>query len=320
MSPADGARGVSRTPVLTTADFAEARHCSLHWKTRWQISEHANFHGLTLNANTFENLTTYAVTKSTLKPSTTYYWRVMYWGTHGNKSEWSEVFSFTTEAAFEDANTNGIADDEEADADVDLDGDGTDDRDQCHEIKSVKASRSSLSVGIRPSDCRITRVDAVDDATLEESDEKPSNIPHGMFAYRLECAEYGQTANVEVHLSEPAPPNAYWVIFDPVDGWQDYSAHAVFNESRTKITIQIKDGGFGDCDHTENGVIVDPGGIAIAEVSTGASGSGGSGCFISSIELGNGHASMLGWVIGLVVMIIVTEIRGNRRLTSKRKA
>jgi hypothetical protein len=30
-------------------------------------------------------------------------------GTYGNKSEWSKVFSFTTEAAFEDSDHNGIA-------------------------------------------------------------------------------------------------------------------------------------------------------------------------------------------------------------------
>jgi hypothetical protein len=317
LSPADGEQGVSRTPVLLASDFGESRNCSQHWKTRWQISEHADFNGLTVNANTFENLTVYEVTKSTLKPNTKYYWRVRYWGTYGNKSEWSKVFSFTTEAAFEDSDHNGIADDEEVDAGVDLDDNGTEDRQEFRNIKSLEASKGDQSVGIRPQGAFITRADAVDDSTLEERQDKPSNIPYGMFAYRLELSEYGQTVNVDIHLSEPAPPDSYWVMFDPVDGWQDYSAHAVFNHSRTKVSLQLKDGGFGDCDHTENGVIVDPGGIAVSdnpiENSTvdsedgGGSGSGGAGCFILSLDSTIGHDFVLNYPAALLLWLLITN-------------
>jgi hypothetical protein len=235
----------------------------------------------------------------------------MYWGTYGNKSNWSEVFSFTTEAAFEDSDDNGIVDNEEVDAGVDLDNDGTEDRQQFHEIKSVKASKGGQLVGIRPEDALITRVDVVDESRLPESDTKPSNIPYGMFAYRLKLSQYGQTVNVDIHLSEPAPPNSYWVMFDPVDGWQDYSAHAVFNHSRTKISLQIKDGGFGDCDHTENGVIVDPGGIAVAEnpteIMSGSGGSGGGGCFILSLNSTTAHDFILKYLAALMLLLLITK-------------
>jgi hypothetical protein len=328
LSPADGERDVSRTTVLLVSDFGESRNCSQHWKTRWQISENENFHGLTLNANAFENLTSYVLTKSMLKPNTTYYWRVRYWGTQGNKSEWSKVFSFTTEAAFEDSDNNGIADDEEVDAGVDLDYNGTEDRKEFQNIKSVKASKGGQLVGIRPEDALITRADAVDDSTLEESDTKPSNIPYGMFAYRLELSEYGQTVNVDIHLSEPAPPNSYWVMFDPVDGWQDYSAHAAFNHSRTKVSLQLKDGGFGDCDHTENGVIVDPGGIAVSdnliENSTGdskgssgsGSGGGGGGCFVSALDLTSNHDFICKCLAIFIIVLTVrmSKIRASRKI------
>ena len=132
-------------------------------------------------------------------------------------------------------------------------------------------------VGFRPQGCRITRADAVHDSTLEDSDGKPSKLPYAMFAYRLELDEYGKTVTVDLHFSKPAPADAYWVMFDPVNGWCDYSDHAAFNQERSKVTLQLKDGGFGDCDHAENGVIVDPGGLAIPD---GAS--GGGGCFISN--------------------------------------
>ena len=311
--PADGDLNVSRTPVLTTSAFLEPNHCSLHWKTRWQISERADFHGLTLNANTFENLNRYEVTKSVLKPNTTYYWRVRYWGTYGNKSEWSEIFSFTTQAAIEDVDDNGIVDDEEVDPGVDLDDDGTDDRNQATEIKSVKTCRGELMVGVRPISGNIVRIDAVDDLTLEETEGKPQKIPYGMIAYRIELAQYGQTVTVDIHLSKPAPPNAYWVMFDPVNGWYDYSAHAVFNPSRSKVSIQLKDGGFGDCDHTENGVIVDPGGLAIADEN-----SGGGGCFVSTINPGHDFIGLPGWVVGLGILLLSLAIIFHHRLTTRR--
>jgi hypothetical protein len=310
LSPADSATGVSRTPVLTVADFAEPRPCSSHWKTRWQISERPDFNGLTLNANSFENLLTHAVTKSLLEPNTTYFWRVRFWGTNGNKSEWSDVSSFTTESANEDLDEDGVADVEEVGAGVDLDGDGVEDEDQGEEMKSVKAAKGALAVGIRPLDARITRADAVDDAELEESDLKPKHIPNGMFAYRLELSGYGRTATIRVHLSEPAPANAYWVIFDPADGWQDFSEHAEFDETRTTVTIRIKDGGVGDCDHTENATIVDPGGIALREAAAESpvGSTGGGGCFVSTAEPADASSALPAWGLFPTLALLAAAI------------
>ena len=53
------------------------------------------------------------------------------------------------------------------------------------------------------------------------------------------------------------------MIYDHVYGWQDYSDYAVFNVARDELTIEIKDGGRGDGDNTENGVIVNLGGATL---------------------------------------------------------
>jgi hypothetical protein len=74
------------------------------------------------------------------------------------------------------------------------------------------------------------------------------------------------------------------VFYDKISGWQDYSGYASFNQARDEITLELKDGGFGDEDHTENKCIIDPGGIGIYNSDGATSSSGGSGgCFINTM-------------------------------------
>jgi hypothetical protein len=74
-------------------------------------------------------------------------------------------------------------------------------------------------------------------------------------------------------------------------GWQVYG-NASFAKNRKSVTVLLEDGGMGDEDGIENGVIVDPSGIASVEslaadsasLSTGGTSTsdGGGGCFISA--------------------------------------
>jgi hypothetical protein len=94
--------------------------------------------------------------------------------------------------------------------------------------------------------------------------------------------QYGAKATIKIFLSEPAPKNSKVVFYDSLDGWQDYSDHASFNDTRTEVEIELKDGAYGDNDHKENKVIVDPGGIGIFGGSSSSDSMSGS-CFISTI-------------------------------------
>jgi hypothetical protein len=61
MSPADGAVNVSRVPTLGTGPFVDPDSCSLHDKTRWQISEYFDFSLLSADIEAAANyLTSYA--------------------------------------------------------------------------------------------------------------------------------------------------------------------------------------------------------------------------------------------------------------------
>jgi uncharacterized protein YcnI len=286
LTPANGAGDVSRTPTLTTIAYSDPQSCSTHWKTRWQISENQNFNGLTFNANTINNdLTSLQVSKLVLKPNTTYYWRVRYWGDTGNQSAWSDAFSLTTEDAIEDQDSNGIPDDQEVDGSVDLDNNGIPDRDENH-IRSVNTAVGEAQMGVSRSTNvnDIEAVEAVDQAVIDDTENRPDGMPVGLLSFRLKVDNVGDTATVIVYLSKPLKSGTKWHSYEPIAGWQDYSEHVTISADRKSVTLELKDGGFGDADGIANGVIVDPSGPGTT--SSGSGGSGGGGCFIDTAAYG----------------------------------
>ncbi len=56
--------------------------------------------------------------------------------------------------------------------------------------------------------------------------------------------------------------------------WLDYSGYAEFSDSRQEVWLTLKDGGFGDADGIENGIIVDP--LAFGSETDPSGGSGSS--------------------------------------------
>ena len=292
ITPANDAVGLPCNPVFETLPFVDPTHCGSHTKTRWQIHSSSDFSGGQLinintgiqasatndgNAKVYDgDLTHLALNENTLKPNQTYYWRVRFWSTGGNKSEWSQVFAFTTAPSADDHNDDGIPDSQAVGDLDDLDGDGIADNLQPGEMKSVKTKKGDQKVGVRPLDCGITRIEALNDDDLPDAYGKPGSIPNGLLSFRLVTPHYGQRISVKIYLSEPAPPDAYWVMYDRLNGWYDYSANAVFNTARDVVTLELRDGGEGDADYTENGLILDPGGLAVPSRTSQGSGA----CFI----------------------------------------
>ena len=105
-----------------------------------------------------------------------------------------------------------------------------------------------------------------------------------MLAYKLVLHRPGQRALVTINLSDPAPAGATWIKYDAVNGWQDYSHHATISADRRWVTVEVKDGGYGDADGVANGIIVDPAGLSITSTAPaaggGGGGGGGGGCFL----------------------------------------
>ena len=119
--------------------------------------------------------------------------------------------------------------------------------------------------------------------------DTPVDFLLGLFSYRLRLNEAGTTATVRIYFSEDISDTSTFYKYDTIGGWQDYAQHTTFNDDGRSITLELKDGGYGDSDRTANGVIVDPGGLAAAtsvDVDTSAepasSGSSGGGCFVET--------------------------------------
>jgi hypothetical protein len=281
LSPANGAANVSLTPVLSIQEIIDTALCNYPLKFRWRISKDPDFQGLVAQVNSeSKDLTSYQLSELILDPSTTYYWKVRIIGSQGNNSEWSNVFSFTTQPpAGDDVDDNGIPDDQEVDDGDDLDGDGTPDKEQDVEIKSFKAKDGNMKLGMRSSNSEIKCIKALSTDSVDDYGNKPDQVLYGLWSYRVEVEQYGAKATIKIFLSEPAPKNSKVVFYDSLDGWEDFSEHASFNDTRTEIEIELKDGAYGDNDHTENKVIVDPGGIGLFSGSS----SDVSGCFINTL-------------------------------------
>lgn len=89
-----------------------------------------------------------------------------------------------------------------------------------------------------------------------------------------------------LHLSRAASPDGTWYKYDPVDDiWYDCSAYTEITDDRKRIYLTLKDGGFGDADGIENGIIVDPLGLSVPSsphAAADVADEGDGGCFISA--------------------------------------
>ncbi|CAN2049751.1 exported hypothetical protein [Candidatus Magnetomoraceae bacterium gMMP-1] len=281
-SPADGAIVDSLTPELKTGAFIDEDEGDTHAKTDWQISKADNsliVFKATTESDNLTSLTSLTVPELFLDGNTEYSWNVIFEDSRGKASECAVAFSFTTTANEEDENGNGIPDGQEVEC-IDLNGDGVCD---ITPTKSVNTVVGDGQIGVSTSDsATITYMESVE---IPDPDNKPDNVEFelGLINFKLEVESPGYTATVTVYFSEPVPDNAKWYKYDSINGW-DYTPYeyATFNEDGS-VTLELKDGGYGDADGVENGIIIDPSGFGVETTTDGGGdGGGGGGCFISS--------------------------------------
>jgi hypothetical protein len=287
--PDDNATEIVLTPDLQTQSFSDTDDHN-HAQSRWQISTVENDFSesaLVLDTISDSHLTSFSVPEFMLSINTIYYWRVKFYDDGNAASDWPGAFSFKTITTDEsDQNQNGVPDDQEIDdPNMDLDNDGNPDINQ-GDMKCVNTGVGAAQIGIKEG-TNVTSIECLmwtDPDSIDDTQNKPDDIPLGLFSFKVLVDNEGDTAEVTAYLSEPAPAGARWYKYDAINGWVDYSAHAVFSADRTSVTLQFMDGGFGDADGVANAIIIDPSGIGVA--AGGDGGGGGGGCLISTAAYG----------------------------------
>jgi hypothetical protein len=292
--PTNGAMETALTPELKINAFSDEDSGDTHLKTQWQISANDSFTSLVFDVTGNTVLTSLIVPELVLNNNTTYYWRVRFFDNHDEASQWSEAYSFTTlVTSVDDTNANNIPDDQEVDDTVDLDGNGISDiyQDDMKCIHTI-VQDAKMAVKISTNVVSIESIKSIDPYDISDSGNRPDEMPFDAISFKLRVLNVEDTARVIVYLSGEAPTGAKWYKYDVTNGWQDYSDHATFSEDKRSVILELKDGGFGDGDGTENGIIIDPSGLGTASYSipaatTSPEGGGGGGCFIATAAYGS---------------------------------
>jgi chitinase len=312
--PANGALGISLTPVLMTEAFADPDGDG-HERTCYQISTTSDFSSLVFERTFTQHLTSLRIPELILDPETTYYWRVKFYDDHNGGSEWSEYFHFETidSATAGDSNGNGIIDTQEIDLTSDIDGDGTPDALQSglQEVVTINADNLQMAVKRTDTDMQMAGMQALDLADLPAAVNQPDHLD-GLISFKLLLPNGESTATVRIFFSQPAPADAKWYKFDPDAGWTDY-ADAVFSPDHRSVILTLEDGGTGDQDGVRNGIIVDPSGLGYSSAASDSStylpaNASGAGCFIGTLSIpGWGNWE---WGILLVLLSAIIPLLG----------
>ena len=266
--PGEGAQDVSLTPLLEIAGFTDPDAEDDHGATRWQIAMDDSFEQLILDvtidrSRTNNYLVNFLVPDGALCSEQFYYWRASVKDARDGDSKWSywsEMFTFTTAAKVQaDVNGNGVADDEEPEY-SDLDNDGLNDNDQ--PLMRVYKSRKGQSlIGINAVE-GVSQINCFTSIEPESIPDEPRpKLRYGLMVFNVTLDQIGGTARFELYLPEKPRIEAKWYKYDPINGWYEFPVDIVGD----KYFIEITDGGFGDADGAENGIIVDP--IGLAEMS-----------------------------------------------------
>ena len=255
---------VNLTPLLETDEFYDPDINDVHSQTRWNIIRDED-QFIVFDVTTNSSLTALKVPKLILEEDTDYSWQVKFIDNQGAASEWSEAGYFTTEFLEQDSDGNGVLDHQEVDSTIDLDKDGIMDRDQ-EDIKCVATETGDFKIGISiREDENADSIVSIQSETPSDTDllfsaqDGPNFLAFGLIHFKLLVKEPGDEVLVTIYLSKAAYDDGVWYKYDPVnDEWFDYSEFIDFSADRKTVYLTLTDGGFGDADGIENGVIVDP--------------------------------------------------------------
>ena len=292
--PENASDNVTLTPEFAT-DIYKDHETDAHIKTQWQVSSEPSFlqrESILLDLESFDSLTRLTLPEFILDANATYYWRVRFYDVLNGRSLWSDSFSFSTLVANpDDGDGDGVPDSQEVtNGTIDLNGDGNLDV-SSSTYKMVTNGSTSLSLEASNNVSAVDCLKSIDPDEITDNFGKPTDLDFGLIQFKINVTNRGDTAQVNIYFSEPVGEN--WYKYDLINGWSEYSkdypGNVLFSSDRRSVLLTLVDGGPGDSDGVENGIIVDPSGPGggLAGLGGGGGDSGGSGCFIATAAFGS---------------------------------
>lgn len=172
--------------------------------------------------------------------------------------------------------------------------DGIQDSDQANVTSFVNTQTGKYTTLVVPDQCHISSASSKSSATLA-TDSKYS-YPLGLLDFAAQCGVNGYTATIKQIYYDP--PSGEFVLRKYAHGTYQTINGAVIARTQLNghdvITVEysVKDGGPLDDDGVENGVIVDPAGLAIVKS-------------VGVPNTGLRHDSMTSYIFALVVGAVV---------------
>ena len=316
ISPVKGETVDSLMPKLVANDFTDADANDSHSKTQWRIIRTFD------NVCVFDSQSDYFLTSLklpiyVLEPETEYSWQVRFYDSLGAASKWSSKSTFETTFDYSDQNGDGIPDAQEVDQNQDLNGDNIPDSRQPDTIKCVAVGhiKGILGIGINlPEGNPLISGMSNEIPKGKDRTVDAQSLPYGLFEYKLEVVEPGSSVQVKVYLPTSIEDDAGWYQLGVDGDWDDYNQHARISSDRKSVTLELKDGAYGDIDGIENGVIVDRSGLLLNSQSSGGSSSallfsldlgGSNACFINSVNNTNEVEQFYLWLVGIGMIMMV---------------
>jgi len=116
----------------------------------------------------------------------------------------------------------------------------------------------------------------------------PECLIYGLIDFKIKVDTPGSSTTVTIFLPESVPEGYKWYKYSQTRGWYDFSANVSFNSERNQLSLTLVDGGTGDDDGEQNGIIEDPSGLGVAPANSAStninsSGDGSGGCFIDTL-------------------------------------
>lgn len=303
--PVDGEDGVPTKPTLRVDDYSDGSNTYGH--TEWQIALDCGFAESDIIWKEMNTETTFTVPDLVLDAGLTdYCLRVRFVDADGLASDWTGPIRFTTvEFDDDDLDGNGVPDDQEVD-DPAVNFPGLTPGDL------IKFARNGdLEIALEGMDF----VDAVqylmfmDDIVCDGSGS--CTFPAGWIGFKVHMNAVGAMMKVKLHFSSDLPEGISWYQHNAKKGCVSFDDAVEQLDART-VVISITDGGDGDADELENGIVVDPISYCVIPATGGGGGGGSDTCFIGTVGSAGGMG--IGFLAAFAAMLSgALAIRARRK-------